>query len=86
VDKYLIHLRKLKHLKNEVVKANMAAAAAAKEKEAQDAKNKENGVANAKEVDTKSQAALSGKSKSSFNSDNKEEGAESMACKFKFSV
>ena len=35
-DKYLIHLRKLKHLKNEVVRANMAAAA--KEKEEQEKK------------------------------------------------
>ena len=32
-DKYLIYLRKLKHLKNEAVKANIAAATREKEKE-----------------------------------------------------
>lgn len=66
-DKYLVHLRKLKHAKNELIKASMAAAA--KEREAgqqQQAQNEENGgeggVSASRLGDKSAKSAKSGKS------------------------
>lgn len=77
-DKYLIHLRKLKHAKNEAVKATLAATNAKEH-----GKNPAHEEKSAKEKLTDQSKSKSSKSTVGENKDN-EDAVDSMPCKKKF--